>query len=134
MPSTNLRSALNDLANTFASSVLEAIRGASLEDLIAEGSGGGPRGRRGGRGGQPTPSGSARKGGRLARRSPDDIAKSLAKVVTLVKGKKAGLRSEQIRDALKLDKRELPRVLGEGLKRKVLKSKGQKRATTYFAA
>jgi hypothetical protein len=71
--------------------------------------------------------------GRLARRSPAEIATTLGAIVALLRGKKAGLRSEQIRDALKLDKRELPRVLGEGLKTKKLKSKGQKRATVYTA-
>jgi len=50
-----------------------------------------------------------------------------------VKGKPDGLRSEEIRAALQLDKREMPRVLGEGLSGKKLKSKGQKRATKYFA-
>jgi hypothetical protein len=74
-----------------------------------------------------------RPSGRLPRRSPAEIAKALGTIVALLKGKKAGLRSEQIRDALKLDKRELPRVLGEGLKTKKLKSKGQKRATVYSA-
>jgi Fic family protein len=51
-----------------------------------------------------------------------------------VKAKKTGLRSEEIRRALKLDVREVPRVLKEGLTKKKLRSKGQKRATTYFAA
>jgi len=74
------------------------------------------------------------KGGRLARRTPADIAKALGEIVALVKTKKAGLRSEEIRKALKLDVREVPRVLKEGLTKKKLRSKGQKRATTYFAA
>lgn len=74
------------------------------------------------------------KGGRLARRSPADIAKALGQIVALVKTKKAGLRSEEIRKALKLDVREVPRVLKEGLAKKKLRSKGQKRATTYTAA
>jgi Fic family protein len=55
-------------------------------------------------------------------------------VVALVKGKKDGLRAEQIRAALKMQSKEMPRVLKEGLAKKKLKSKGQKRATTYFAA
>jgi len=74
------------------------------------------------------------KGGRLARRSPADIAKTLGQIVALVKTKKAGLRSEEIRKALKLDVREVPRVLKEGLAKKTLKSKGQKRATVYTVA
>jgi len=71
------------------------------------------------------------RSGRLARRSPEDIAQVLAQVVGLVKRSKAGMRSEEIRKALKLDVREVPRVLREGLAKKALKSKGQKRATVY---
>jgi hypothetical protein len=44
-----------------------------------------------------------------------------------------GLRAEQIRAALKLDVREMPRVLKEGLVTKNLTSKGKRRGTTYFA-
>jgi hypothetical protein len=72
--------------------------------------------------------------GRLPRRSPAQIAKALAQVVALVKTKKAGLRSEQIRAALHMQPKEMPRVLKEGLTKKVLKSKGQKRSTTYTAS
>jgi hypothetical protein len=116
---------------------LAAIRGASLEELIGEAAGGARRGP-----GRPPRSGStptataeprARKSGRLARRSPEQIAKALDQVVALVKGKKDGLRAEQIRAALKMQSKEMPRVLQEGLAKKKLKTKGQKRATTYFA-
>ena len=139
-----LRSTLDSLANNFASAVLDAIRGASLDELVGE-SGGPPRrgpGRPRGSSTVKAASTAARtsapapkaRGGRLARRSPADIAKALVQIVALVKTKKAGLRSEEIRKALKLDVREVPRVLKEGLSKKKLKSKGQKRATTYFAA
>jgi len=142
MPAS-LRSQLDTLAKNFANGVLAAIRTASLDDLLAE-SGGAPgrspgrrRARGGGGGDQPdplrTPTAKKTKGGRLARRSPADIARTLEKAVALVKTKKTGLRSEEIRKALKLDVREVPRVLKEGLAKKKLKSKGQKRATTYFA-
>jgi hypothetical protein len=143
MPNTSLRSSLDSLASNFASAVLAAIRGASLDELVA-GSGGAPRrgpGRPRGssttksaptasRASAPTPK---VRGGRLARRSPADIAKTLGQIVALVKTKKTGLRSEEIRKALKLDVREVPRVLKEGLSKKKLKSKGQKRATVYTA-
>jgi hypothetical protein len=136
---SKLRSQLDQLANAFANGVLAAIRGASIEDLLGESRGAGGRARRapgGGGGGQPDPLRGAKKrgrGGRLARRSAEDIQKVLAKVVSLVRGKKAGLRSEQIRKVLGLDVREVPRVLKEGLRTKKLRSKGQKRSTTYFA-
>jgi hypothetical protein len=77
--------------------------------------------------------GGARKSGRLQRRSAEEIKATLDKIHGLLKGKKEGLRAEQIRAALKLDVREMPRVLKEGLASKKLSSKGQKRATTYFA-
>jgi hypothetical protein len=44
------------------------------------------------------------------------------------------MRAEEIRKMLGLDVREMPRILKEGFAKKALKSKGQKRATTYFAA
>jgi hypothetical protein len=132
-----LKSSLEALASSFASSVLDAIKGASLEELLAE-SGGVPR-----RGpGRPPASSAvgiprpvrATRSGRLKRRSPEDIAKSLDQIVALVKTKKTGLRAEQIRTALRMQSKEMPRVLKEGLAKKKLKAKGQKRATTYFAA
>jgi hypothetical protein len=138
MPNHSLHSTLDSLAQSFASAVLAAIRGASLQELLAEGEAAPRRGPGRPRasatpivpvaGRAPAPT------GRLPRRSPEEIQKTLGAIVTLLKAKKAGLRSEQIRDALELDKRELPRVLGEGLKTKKLKSKGQKRATIYSAA
>jgi hypothetical protein len=74
------------------------------------------------------------KGGRLRRRSPGEIAKALAAVVALVKKNPKGLRAEQIRDRLKMEAKEMPRVLQEGLGKRALKRKGQKRSTTYTAA
>jgi hypothetical protein len=132
-----LRNALHDLADTFASSVLQAIRGASLEELLGDTGGGARRGPGRPTKSKATPAPSAttrsRKSGRLARRSPEQIAEALHQVVSLVKGKKDGLRAEQIRAALKMQSKEMPRVLQEGLAKKKLKSKGQKRATTYTA-
>lgn len=144
MPSTTLRSALDALAHAFADGVLLAIRSASLEELHA-GSGfagrravGRPRAQVARGNGQPdpleAPPGRRARGGRLARRSPEDIAQALAQVVALVKKSDAGMRSEEIRKALGIDARAMPRVLKMGLHTKKLKSKGQKRATKYLAA
>ena len=139
----NLRSTLNDLAHSFASNVLAAIRGASIQDLLAE-TGGAPRrgpGRPRGTSTMTTSKASrdtlpfkpAKHSGHLARRTPADIARALDAVVILVRRNKEGLRSEQIRKALRLDVREVPRILKQGLTSKKLKSKGQKRATVYSA-
>jgi hypothetical protein len=151
---TSLHSSLQDLAHKFASDVLGAIRSASLGDLRAESGGtSAPRGPGRPRGSTTkTPSKASRatvalkpgkpssrlprldRSVRLPRRSSQDIAKTLDQVVALVKKSKTGLRSEEIRQALALDVREVPRVLKQGLTSKKLKSKGQKRATRYSAA
>jgi len=196
-----LRSAISDLAATFAASIVTAIRSSNLEDLLGlsggdapapvrrgpgrppkapggtgtgnlakvAGGGSGTSGLTAGGGGQPDPlavpaTGKAKaptrktaarrapaakqaataktsttakkpaKPGRLPRRSPAEIAKALAKVVALVKSDTGGLRAEQIRERLGMTPNEMPRVLKEGLAKKVLKSKGAKRSTTYTAA
>jgi hypothetical protein len=123
---TSLRSALDALAHNFATGVLQAIRSASIEDLQTE-AGGAPRRARGNPGPRTT------KTGRLKRRSEEQIAKAVEQVRALVKKSKTGMRSEQIKKALNLDVREVPRILRTGLKTKKLKAKGQKRATTYTA-
>jgi hypothetical protein len=125
-----LHAQLNDLANTFAASVLLAVRRVPLEDLLGET---GRERRSAPRAPQRAPAAARSKGGRLARRSLEDIAKTLTSIVTLLKSKKAGLRSEQIRDALKLDKREMPRVLKMGIAKKAIRAKGKKRSTQYSA-
>jgi uncharacterized protein YejL (UPF0352 family) len=132
-----LRSQIDALAAHFADQVVSAIRGASLQELIGAHSAG-PAARRRGGGAQPAPASTPKaapkgKPGRLKRRSDEDIAAALAKVVGLVKKHAAGLRAEEIRANLGLEAKELPRVLKEGLSSKVLTKKGQKRATAYFA-
>jgi hypothetical protein len=136
MSSSDLRSSLESLASSFADAVLEAIRTASLDELVSGGERTASRTRRprdwaralpevrGGR--------SGRKNGR-SRRSPTQIAGALEQVVALVKKHKDGLRSEEIRAELGMQATEMPRVLTEGLSTKVLRSKGQRRGTRYFA-
>jgi hypothetical protein len=129
----SLRSRLDSLASSFATEVVRAIQSASLEDLLSE-----VGGKRGPGRSQPAVATAsspirARRTGRLPRRTAEDIKGTLDKVHGLLKSKKDGLRAEQIRKALRLDVREMPRVLKEGLAAKKLTSKGQKRATTYFA-
>jgi hypothetical protein len=132
---TTLKSRLDSLAASFASEVVRAIQGASLEEILGEvgGAKGGPGRPRRSPAVESASAPKVRKSGRLPRRSAEDIKGSLDRVHGLLKAAKSGLRSEEIRKALKLDKREIPRVLKEGLASKKLTSKGQKRATTYFA-
>jgi hypothetical protein len=134
MPST-LRNRLNDLAASFSAGVLDAIRGASLEELLSESSGGKSRAR------LPAPGAVAasvgptrrRRSGRLPRRSAGDISQAVERIVGLLGDNPGGLRAEQIRQKLGLQAKELPRPLKEGLEGGRLSKVGRKRATTYFA-
>jgi len=128
----SLSSVITALALSFANDVLAAVRGASLEDIIETGSLETARTTpRAPRSSESTPK-KPRKAGRLARRSDDDIEKMAKHIVELVGSK--GMRAEEIRSKLGLLPKEMPRVLKDGLAAKKLTSKGQKRATTYFAA
>jgi hypothetical protein len=196
---TTLHDQIAHLATSFAAGVLQAIRGASLDDILAQTSNGSaaassgapkrgpgrprkvitsaahtpapaatptvsaPTAPKRGRGrpkksvaaatpatptrgpGRPrktaaTPTASAapaarkpsaKSGGRLQRRSKADIDRAVAGITQLLKRSPRGLRSEEIRLALNADKRELPRVLAEGLSAKAFTKKGEKRATIY---
>jgi hypothetical protein len=131
-----LRSQLDSLAGAFANAVVDAIRGASLQELVATDGRSTPIARS-----QATApvakaaagAAKATRSGRLKRRSSEDIGKVLDDVVSLVKKNKDGLRAEQIRAELSLQSKELPRVLKEGLSSKRLRKAGQKRATVYSA-
>jgi hypothetical protein len=71
-------------------------------------------------------------GGRLARRSSEDIEKTLGLVVAALRA--GPMKAEAIKASLGLDRKELPLVLKLGLKTKSLKKRGQKRGTLYSAA
>jgi len=161
--SNALRNSIHQMAADFASSVLKAIRGASLEDILTESqAGGGGHGaaaaapRRGpGRPRRnalpaaghatgpaahaaPAPkAGKARSGrrasGRLGRRSPSDIANVVKRIVALLESHPNGLRAEQIRASLSLQSKELPRPIADALSGHKISKVGEKRATTYFA-
>jgi hypothetical protein len=141
---SNIQSQIHVLARHFVDQVVEVLRGASLRDLVSHEAGAsGPvangRPARGAASVAPTapspmpaPRG-ARSTGRLPRRSADEIQAALDKIVALLKKHKDGLRAEEIRSNLGMLAKEMPRILKEGLSTKKLTSKGQKRATTYFA-
>lgn len=62
-----------------------------------------------------------------------DIGSVVQDIVSLLGKHPEGLRSEQIRSALGLQAKELPRPLADGLTAGTITKVGQKRATTYFA-
>jgi hypothetical protein len=131
---SDLRSHLSDLTASLVAAIFAAARSAPLDELIAD-----PR----------RPHEDLRGRAAAAKperpivaateqaplRSPgDDIAKTLGLVVLLLRGHKDGLRAEQLRKKLGVDKQQMPRILKQGLVTKKLTSTGQRRNTTYFAA
>lgn len=116
---------LEAIAAKFAQEIIQALRGASIDDLVGLSGGVAPAARPGRAAPAPT------VGGRLGRRSVDQIHKTLEQIVTLLGNHPEGLRAEQIRTSLGLDVREMPRPIAEGLSAGVLTKSGQKRATTY---
>jgi hypothetical protein len=143
----SLRDTIQQLAAEFASGVLGAIRGSSLEDILSQAAGSGSGGpvRRGP--GRPRksiampaevgfgkPSSSRRKGGRLGRRSAKDLARVVDQITDLLSRNPKGLRAEQIRAQLGLSAKEMPRPIAKALASKRISKVGQKRATTYSVA
>src|SRR3954453_10586593 len=111
--STSLRNRLNDLASSFSASVLDAIRGASLEELLSESTGAAPRGggsrasaRAQAPAGRPVAPAVRKRGGRLARRSADDIGQAIDNIVALLAQHPGGLRAEEIRQNLGIEAKE----------------------------
>jgi hypothetical protein len=129
--SGSLRSRLRELAAGFAGSVLDTLRGASLEELfgiepgIRSGSVSSPARRVAT---TPRPRGDRR----LSRRSSGDVAALVERLVGVLEQHPGGLRAEEIREKLGLQAKELPRPLKEGLDSGRFSKSGQKRATTYF--
>ncbi len=136
----SLQESIEVLASQFARDLLAVLRNASLEELSqvtadAQRSGGraGRASRRRVEGEAAVTKGKRTKTGRLSRRNSDDIGAMVSSIVNLLDKHPEGLRAEQIRSALNVDPRELPRPLADALSAKKISKAGQKRATTYFA-
>jgi len=118
---SDLRRTISQLAADFAANVLKALHGASLSDLSSLSAPGGNTAR-------PRPT---KKRGRpsssVAKVSVDAIVETLKKNPT-------GLRNEQLQKALGASNDALSQPLKSALDSKVVKKRGQRRGTTYFAS
>ena len=128
-----LRNTINALAQTFAEGVLQAIRGASLQEIVDESgrlNGGPPPGTR------RTTTATApkqRRSRQPVRRGPEELASVIEAVVLALKDAKGGMRSEELQRALSLDKKTITRPLSMALADHMIRKTGKKRSTTYFA-
>lgn len=144
--STPLQSALSHISEEFAQKVFELIRTAFIAELgnvtLSPGAAPALRARTAAPKAAPkaaapaAKSEPAKKGGakevRLARRSPENIAKALDGIVALLQ-KKGGIGSEEIQKTLGLARNEIARPIALGISTGALRKTGEKRATKYYA-
>jgi hypothetical protein len=139
MPNS-LRSTVADLAEVFADRVLEALRSMSLDEVLGVSSRSATpskgrtamtpsRGQANGR----MAAGAKESTGTRVRRSTEDMEAVADRIVSLLRGHKEGMRTEQIRAELGLKRKDIARPIALALQAKRITKKGQKRATTYFA-
>jgi hypothetical protein len=127
--------AAREMAQGLAEGVLSAVRSGSVDELLnGHGSGSGARASsRGSATHASKKTFSTSSGGRLGRRSLEDIDAMAGRIVQTVRlAGKEGMRAEVIREKLGIERKELPRPLVQALEAGWLKTTGQKRATTYF--
>lgn len=136
---STLQSRIQALSAAFADSIIAALRETSISELTsAAGVGGGGRGKHVHSISEnieetPTPrAAKAKKTGRLARRSEEDIAKVVEEILVVVKKHPEGIRAEELRVELGLDKKEMPKPMLVALANGSLRKEGEKRATVYF--
>jgi hypothetical protein len=137
----SLNRTIQELSHRFARELLASLHGASLEELISLGGAGHvPRGT--GRPAKAKRATSAERRNapshrtkRVLRRSTTDLDKLVAQIVAVVsKHRKDGIRAEQIRKTLGIERRELPKPLELAFESRKIAKRGRKRGTAYFPA
>ena len=147
---SNIRNSIEGLASQFAVSVIDALRGASIDELLGVAHMAvvpadrvqrfvataperqWPWQLRPRRARQSLPMLAAAVTASAVVQA-DDIAGMIGSIVGLLEQHTDGLRAEQISEALGVEAKELPRPFAEALTQDRIMKTGQKRATTYFA-
>lgn len=117
----SLQKQIQELAVEFSNAVLKCFRGASIDELT-----------NGGAVASKKAPAAKRSGGRLPRRSDEEIQTMVDAIVACVSKHPEGIRAEELRTELKVDKKELMKPVIAALESGVLRKEGEKRATTYF--
>ena len=130
---SSLHSRIQELALEFGESILAVIRNASIEELTG-GAGPAPRAPRAAAASSdgPKPAKKTGKGGRLARQSDEDIAAVVESIVECIGNHPEGIRAEELRAELGIEKKELPKPMASALESGLIRKEGEKRATCYF--
>jgi len=133
--SKDLQVALRHLAETFAEQVLNAVRASSLEEI--RNNTGATSERRGpGRPRKaeaaPPPARSTGKRGRPAKSNGEGTDVSVDRIVYLVRKSPKGLRSEELRARLNLEKIAFRQAAAKAVAANLIRKTGEKRSTTFF--
>ncbi len=134
MAKNSVNDRIRSRVEAFAEELSALIRDSAMETVREALGGGGSGPRRGGRGGRVAPV-SAKLGSRREKgqkRDPNEIERLTGRLLDYVKGN-AGQRIEQIAAGMGTVTKELNLPVKKLIAQKSLKTKGQKRATQYFA-
>jgi len=130
--SDTIRAALDAFVNDLSSLIQEAAL-ESVEQALAEASTiPGGRGGRGGRAAAPSFASLSQNRKKGAKRTPEELEQLIKKLHGYI-AKNPGQRIEQIAQGLDISTKELNLPAKKLISDKKLSTKGQKRATTYFA-
>jgi hypothetical protein len=135
MAKNSVNDRIRSRVEAFAEELSALIRDSAMETVREALGGGGSAPRRGARGGRAAASSAPVRGGRREKgqkRDPGEIERLTGRLLDYVKGN-AGQRIEQIAAGMGTVTKELNLPVKKLIAQKSLKTKGQKRATQYFA-
>jgi hypothetical protein len=119
-----LKETIAKLTSQFAKTILDEIRSASFSEVT--GVNGGARAIK-------TTKAPKTKASKRIRRTEADIGKLVATIAAAVKKAGAdGIRAEDLRKKLGVEKKYLPKPIAVALSQKLFRKKGEKRTTTYY--
>jgi hypothetical protein len=119
-----LRSSIQTLAQTFASQLLEAIRGMSLDEILHEAKGGAA---------VKTNGKTVAKATRKMKQTGRTRAISVEAIVSIAKKYPRGIRAEVLRRELGTKKDAFSNQMAAAVKSGAVRKTGTRRGTTYFA-
>jgi len=134
MAKNSVNDRIRNRVEQFAEELSALIRDSAME-TVREALGGGAAPRRGGRGGRPSAAPVKMNGARREKgqkRDPGEIERLTSRLLDYVKAN-GGQRIEQIAAGMGTVTKELNLPVKKLIAQKSLKTKGQKRATQYFA-
>lgn len=128
----DFRSSIREIAATFAEQfadqIIQLVQTASMAEVFGKPATGGAA-----TAAAPVKSAPPQRRAKRGRRAAAADTNTLPAIIELLKKSSEGMRSEQLRDALSIDKATATKALTAGLADKSITKKGTRRATRYFA-